>query len=520
MNATTDATSDATTADLAVTLGSRLTRYRLADLPPGTWEREFHLDAPVSPAMEPLLAAFGRGFRAGFAAWGYPIGGLSQLVVDGWMYACIEPLADLDEVGRRLVRAAEVADLVELQHTAERWSTDLLPSFAARRRPIAARVTAETPMADLVAALVDAVSLAVEFAEIRFRDVTAMNLLTAAFLLDAVAAGATRAEATAALVGSSPATSELARSAGSDLGADLRGEFADEPLSTDVSAPLLAEVVAGSRVDRAEVGTPATATQLAPHLEAALTAARLAQDVRERSRGELSRLVGTVHRASLELGTRLAACGALDAADDVWFLAPDELIAIARGAIDAAGGTTSAPREQTARVRSRRHEYELAAASMPSPFLGDPPSGSPPPIDGLSDGAARLFVLAMTWLDAINGGQPPVSPSSGDGLRGIAASAGVATGVVRVVRHAEDVLSVEPGEVLVCATTTPAWCVAIATAAAVVAETGGDLSHPAITAREFGIPAVVGVPGATTVLRDGDLVTVDGTAGTVRLAAG
>jgi phosphohistidine swiveling domain-containing protein len=491
-------------ADLAIALGSRLVRCRLADLPDGTWEREFHLDAPVSPAMEPLLSAFGRGFGDGFATWGYPIAGVRQLVVDGWLYSRIEPLLDPVEVGRRIARADGVADLVDLQHTAEHWVSDLLPVFARRRRAVADRITGESATSDLVDALVDAVTLAVEFAESRFRDVPAVNLLTAAFLLDAVAAGMTRTEATAALVGSSSATSQLAE------------DVTDEPLSTDLAAPLLGELA--SEPPSYPAGRMATPepTPVVPHLEVGLAAARLAQDVRERSRAELSRMLGTIHRASLELGTRLASAGALDSADDVWFLAPDELVEIARDAVAVADRRATFSRERAARVRSRRHEYELAAASMPAPLVGDPPTGPPPSLDGLPDGAARLFQLAMAWIEAMNGGPPP----GGDGLRGIGASAGVATGVVRVVRHAEDVLAVEPGDVLVCATTTPAWCVAIATAAAVVTESGGDLSHPAITAREFGIPAVVGVAGATTTLRDGDLVTVDGTAGTVRHTAG
>lgn len=509
-----------TAADLDVTLGSRLTRCRLVDLPAGTWEREFHLDAPVSPAMEPLLAAFGRGFRDGFERWGYPIDGLRQLVVDGWLYACIEPLLDPDQVGSRLARAEEIADLVELHRTAEHWVAHLLPAFAARRRAVAERITSESSSPDLVAVLVDAVALAVEFAEARFSNVPEMNLLTAAFLVDAVAAGATRSEARAALVGSSSATSALATSAVTTTESELRDDVADEPLSTDLAAPLLGELVAGSNVQLTRTGQlsraeqPPTPVRVAPHLEAALAGARLAQDVRERSRGELSRLLGTVHRVSLELGARLARTGALGAADDVWFLAPDELVTLALESLEAA---PTAPREWTARVRSRRHEYDLARASTPPPFLGDPPAGPPPPMGELSPRAARVFQLAGAWIEAMNGG-PPLSAD--DGLRGIGASAGAFTGVVRVVRHAEDVLSVEPGEVLVCSTTTPAWCLAIAVAGAVVAETGGDLSHPAITAREFGIPAVVGVAGAMSLLRDGDVVTVDGTAGTVRLASG
>ncbi len=194
----------------------------------------------------------------------------------------------------------------------------------------------------------------------------------------------------------------------------------------------------------------------------------------------------------------------------MWFLGPDELLAVVAG---SDGGAA----ERQARIRSRRHEFDAASATTPQPTLGEP--GEPGDAElglphELPPEALRLFLLAAAWRDAMDGTTPP-SPAE---VCGIAASPGCVTGSVRVVRHADEVLDVEPGEILVCATTTPAWCIAIATAAGLVTESGGDLSHPAITAREVGIPAVVGVTGATTRWRTGDVITVDGTAGTVLVA--
>ncbi|MDT0164079.1 PEP/pyruvate-binding domain-containing protein [Actinotalea sp. AC32] len=100
-------------------------------------------------------------------------------------------------------------------------------------------------------------------------------------------------------------------------------------------------------------------------------------------------------------------------------------------------------------------------------------------------------------------------------VAGTPASPGTAEGTARLVEGLDDFTRFAAGEVLVCRTTSPAWTPLLARAAAVVTEVGGVLSHAAIVAREFGIPAVLAVPGARSVLRDGQHVTVDGSAGTV-----
>jgi rifampicin phosphotransferase len=103
-----------------------------------------------------------------------------------------------------------------------------------------------------------------------------------------------------------------------------------------------------------------------------------------------------------------------------------------------------------------------------------------------------------------------------DLVQGTAGSPGLATGPVRIVHGAGDFGKLRPGDVLVCPFTDPAWTPLFSLAAAVVADTGGPLSHAAIVAREYGIPAVLGTENATTLLKDGDFVTVDGNEGVVR----
>ncbi|GAA3226842.1 PEP/pyruvate-binding domain-containing protein [Oerskovia jenensis] len=113
------------------------------------------------------------------------------------------------------------------------------------------------------------------------------------------------------------------------------------------------------------------------------------------------------------------------------------------------------------------------------------------------------------------------APRLGNGslLRGAAGSSGVATGPARIVRGPADFSHVSPGDVLVCPFTDPAWTPLLRIAAGVVTETGGALSHAAIVARERRIPAVLGVTGATRLIAEGSLVTVDGEAGTVTVEA-
>ncbi|HZL70988.1 MAG TPA: PEP-utilizing enzyme, partial [Planctomycetota bacterium] len=111
---------------------------------------------------------------------------------------------------------------------------------------------------------------------------------------------------------------------------------------------------------------------------------------------------------------------------------------------------------------------------------------------------------------------PPAAPApDGAGLKGIAVSAGRAEGRARLVRHPGDGARLARGEVLVAPSTDPGWTPLFLRAGALVTESGGYLSHGAIVAREFGIPAVVNVPGALGKLHEGESIVVDGDLGVV-----
>jgi pyruvate,water dikinase len=100
-------------------------------------------------------------------------------------------------------------------------------------------------------------------------------------------------------------------------------------------------------------------------------------------------------------------------------------------------------------------------------------------------------------------------------LRGIAASRGTAQGPARVARSVEQAMQMEPGTVLVCPFTDPGWTPVLGRVAGVITENGGLLSHAAVICREFGVPAVLGVPDATQRIREGATVAVDGDTGHV-----
>ena len=84
-----------------------------------------------------------------------------------------------------------------------------------------------------------------------------------------------------------------------------------------------------------------------------------------------------------------------------------------------------------------------------------------------------------------------------------------------VVREESQFEQLRPGDILVCPTTTPAWSILFTRAGALVTDGGGLLSHAAVIAREYGIPAVLATRSATRRLHNGDIVTVDGVTGTV-----
>jgi pyruvate,water dikinase len=112
---------------------------------------------------------------------------------------------------------------------------------------------------------------------------------------------------------------------------------------------------------------------------------------------------------------------------------------------------------------------------------------------------------------------PDDSPQDPDVLKGVAGSPGIVRGPARVVRSLSEASKLNDGDIMVCEMTLPPWVPLFSIVSGVVTDTGGVLSHCAIVAREFELPAVVGTQMGTAVLTDGMIVEVDGTKGTVTI---
>ncbi|WJY99329.1 Phosphoenolpyruvate synthase [Corynebacterium hansenii] len=141
--------------------------------------------------------------------------------------------------------------------------------------------------------------------------------------------------------------------------------------------------------------------------------------------------------------------------------------------------------------------------------------GAPQDIEwAIAEGKPWLLQSRPITAD-LPGHSASISSAAETWVAGMPAARGSATGVARVVRGPDEFGRVRPGDIIICPWTDPSWTPLFAIAGGVVTETGGALCHAAIVAREYGIPAVTGLPDATRLIPDGVRVTLDGTAGTL-----
>jgi pyruvate,water dikinase len=197
-------------------------------------------------------------------------------------------------------------------------------------------------------------------------------------------------------------------------------------------------------------------------------------------------MLDPMRRLLLALGERWVEAGWLAMRDEIFYLLKHEIIAVLENALP---GEALAPL-----VADRRRQLEAwMATEAPDVVLHQP--------DGSNSEQVENGVEASM---------------NGDSFTGIPVGTGRATGVARILHSPEQGDRLGQNEILVAPSTDPAWTPLFLKVGGLVMETGGYLSHGAIVAREFGIPAVVNLPGILQQLREGESVEVDGGKGTVR----
>jgi len=183
----------------------------------------------------------------------------------------------------------------------------------------------------------------------------------------------------------------------------------------------------------------------------------------------------------LEIGRRYCEKGLLDDRQDIFYLTVGEIMDVESGKFSEIGNIKEL-------LQKRKDDWHRQV-------------DSDPPLIIRSDG--------RQWRNTNQKAQ------EGNVLRGVGASSGRVTGTARIIREPSQAHLFNKGEILVAPYTEPGWAPLFLMAKALVMEVGGALCHGAIVAREYGIPAVVGVNRATSEIKDGDQITVDGSSGEV-----
>ncbi|WP_162142065.1 PEP-utilizing enzyme [Ilumatobacter coccineus] len=541
---------------------------------PGTWELDTaHFDPAVSrPVRDLMTEAMRKGLEAGMELAGAPLAGIDARFVHGRMYLRMVPLVggsrDLPtppkpvlwlaarlhpEFRRRTKRSGEALDGRYWMDEFARWEAEWKPELVATSRRLGAVEVAELADDALARHLADVWSHVRAGAELHFRlhvsDLGPISLL----LLRSRDAGLDEAEVMSSLAGASPATSapamavaaiareiELAGATPTSLEAirsasDRAGELLDEYLAVfghristgyDVRDRTLAElpdvIVASIRAADTSAATADGAEQ-----RGAAALALLVEQIAPVDRDEYVSLVddaralyglrdengpitvqwplGILRAALLECARRLVAAGRLDDHEHIFDASIDETLALLGGA------AAPSPAELAERCAVRMSNADLE----PPTVLGRPPEE--PPVDilpGRMPEMMRGVLLVTELLERVDRGSGDTALSTG--LSGTGIGGASYRGIARVVADADEAIErVEPGDVIVTRLTVPTFNSVLAMAGAVVTEGGGLLSHTAVIARELGIAAVVGVPGALTEIPDGSEIVVDPVAGTV-----
>jgi pyruvate,water dikinase len=200
--------------------------------------------------------------------------------------------------------------------------------------------------------------------------------------------------------------------------------------------------------------------------------------------------------------------------EDIWYMnrfdikvALDDLTCAWATGIPAAGKSYW-PDE----IEWRKGVYKKMTEWTPPPAIGTPPDVVTEPFS---------IVLWGVTTDSLKNWLKAIGSSSGMGevteLQGCPGSSGVVKGKARVIRNVEELNDLQEGEILIAPTTSPSWAPAFTKISGAVTDVGGAMCHAAIVCREYGLPTVVGTGSATTNIKTGDLIELDGDSGLVKI---
>ncbi|MFG2723191.1 PEP/pyruvate-binding domain-containing protein [Streptomyces sp. NPDC048416] len=532
------------------------------DPPRGFWAKDStHAPLPLLPMTRDLLDYNNAVLRDVCAEFGLLLKGMAFETIGGWRYMGTVPLSPA-EVPARIGACVEASRSDRAAQAIDEWLHSDRARFAERIAALGKPEPAALPDAELATHVRDVLALHREGTEVHFRLLGAVSIALGRFGLHVTnVLGWEQSKPFELLAGLSTestgpalALAELATTAAKALGSTAptltalsaaleqderfasdferyRAAYGCRALQYEVAQPALGErpelILSllrdqlAQNTDKGQAGEPAAEARLravaAAHEALAgrpeqarfaelLTGAEHAYPVREDNEyWTVSAPNALLRWAMLELAGRLVDRGRLDRPEHVFFLTASE-------ALDAF--TEGADRREL--VTRRRGEHRWALENPGPDSYGERP-GPPPSMDQLP-AEVRETMGAFQWTLMHMAGAAP-APQQGDSGRvtGVPGSAGRYTGPVRVVLSESEFDKIRAGDVLVCPITSPVWSVVFPSIGALVTDTGGALSHAAIIAREYGIPATLATGNATEILADGMLVTVDGVTGTVEI---
>lgn len=537
---------------------------------PGAWVLDrSHYPGGTTPISEWLMVGCAVGMRKAFAELGMPADALDVRFVNGFMYSRLRPLISPDrassklppkpvlrvalrlhpEMRRRAKRAARSMTERPWRDVFQNWNDEIRPRLERENAELQEIELSSLDMAELGAHIDRMLD--------RCRDTFALHFYLHVFDLGPIGLllaacegwGIDGTEVIPALEGASPSTSAPAqllcrlralvvelprqptsiselRGASPEIGRlvddylALRGRMLvtrydlDGATLEEQPSVLLATILEGAEAQVSDERVAALTESLRSRVPEAhraefderLTEARASMDLRDDNGPNTVELpVGILRHALLELGDRLVDGGRLTDRRHVFELRRDEVLPTAAG---------RGP-DATELARRAADRQRLSALDPPA-RLGA--AEAEPPLDLLAPAHQQLVGAVQAVLTHM--GMSSDGPDAPDPLAGAGVGDKPYEGIARVAPAPEDALAaMEPGDVLVVRCTTPAYNTVLMLAGAVVTAEGALLSHAAVMARELGIPAVIGAPGALSDIPDGARVEVDPTAGTVRVVA-